>query len=462
MFRIFFILLLEVVLANAQKLPSAVQSILKRNPRVHWGIHAVQLKTGRVLVSMNADQYFVPASNMKLFSTAFALETLGTEHRFTTRVLSATPIDTQGSLAGDLILQGGGDPSLSSRRHPYQQENPFAEDRLLPLRELARQLRERGVRFIRGQIVGDDSMYKLDPIPNGWAADDGVFEYGAPVSALSFNDNIFGLRATSGATQLSPAVEYFSILNELRNVETLPRKVLASRAVGSRVLRLSGNIPPRAKEYSNDFAVDEPALYAATAFREVLLEEGIRVDGEAVVRHLAPATLESIELARRDSPPLPLLLQVVDKVSQNLHAELVLRAATQKRPLANFLQQTGIAEQDTNFEDGSGMSRLSLVTPKAVVQLLRYMSQQKNFELFRSLLPVGAQDGTLRNRFDRSPQAIRIQAKTGSLTHISALAGYADSKRHGPIAFQVIANNSNAPSQEVRAAIDRIALALLQ
>ncbi len=456
------ILLLVTCFLPAQPLASGVGAVIAKNKRVHWGVHAVQLKSGRILASVNADQFFIPASNTKLFSTAFALTALGPEHRFTTRVLAGSALDPNGTISGDLVLYGGGDPSLSARRYPYDREKPFEDDLLQPLRELARQLKDKGVRRIMGRILGDDTAQEFDLTPNGWSADDGLFEYGAPVSALSFNDNIFEFKLSQKGITLNPGVEYFAFLNQVYSTPDQPRRVRIDRQPGSRTVVLSGNLPPGAKEYSNELAVENPALYAAVAFRQVLREEGIRVDGPAEARHVVPASLESFELARRDSPALPDLLKVVDKVSQNLHAELMLRAARQKMPFSDFLKRAGIDEKEISFEDGSGMSRLNLVTPKAVVQLLRFIEKQGQLELFRGFLPVGAEDGTLRNRFDKSPKAKAIRGKTGTLSHVSALGGYADSKRYGTIAFQIVANNYNAPSQDVRAAIDRIALALLQ
>jgi len=462
MFRITFILLLALAPSYSQQTAQRVRSVVAQNNRVHWGIHAVQLKSGRILASLNADQFFVPASNTKLFSTAMALTALGPDFRFTTRVTASALPDSSGLLNGNLVLVGGGDPSFSSRRYPYDKDKELEDDRLSPLRDLARQLKDRGVRHITGTIIGDGSQYEFDLVPSGWSASDGLFEYGAPVSALTYNDNVFGLTLSPSGITLNPPVEYFALLNQVAFAPGKPRRIRVERLPGSRTVVLSGNLPPGAKDYTNDLAVDDPALYAAVAFRQVLREEGIRVDGSADCRHTAPAEPESIELARRGSPPLTELLKVVDKVSQNLHAELVLRAAKQRLSMPDFLKLASIDEKDVHFEDGSGMSRLNLVSPKAVVQLLRFIEKQGQQELFRSFLPVGAEDGTLKNRFNKSPKAKAIQAKTGSLSHVSALGGYAESKRYGTIAFQIVANNYNVPAQEVRTAIDRIALALLQ
>lgn len=438
-----------------------MQPILKQNARVHWGIHAIQVQSGKVLATHNADQFFVPASNTKLFSSAMALLSLGAEHRFVTRVLAAAAPDGAGKLRGDLVLYGGGDPSFSARRYPYDKSKAFEADTLSPIRELVSQLKARGVTHVTGNIVGDDTHWEFDPVPSGWGADDGLFEYGAPVSALTFNDNIFDLRLSAEGLQLDPPVEYFDIANEVTQIAGQPRRIRLDRLPGERLLRIRGNLPPGAPAYVNQLAVDDPALYAASALRAVLLQEGIRVDGQALGRHQKPAQPEEVELARRQSVPLSQIAEVTDKVSQNLYAELLRRAAQEKTAFEDFLKNAGIEPKDTNFEDGSGMSRLNLVSPKAVVQLLRFMAKSPEAERFRSFLPIGAEDGTLRNRFDKNPKAKLIQAKTGSLSHVSALGGYAQSKKYGLIAFNIVANNYNVSAAEVRKAIDAFALALL-
>ena len=252
-------------------------------------------------------------------------------------------MDANGKLSGDLVLAGGGDPSLSARLYPYNRDKPFGTDHLAPLRDLARQLKDRGVRHITGRILGDDSQQKFDPVPNGWSADDGLFESGAPVSALSFNDNIFELRINGSGITLNPPVEYFALLNEIRHSTGEPRRIHIDRQPGSRTVTLKGNLPPDAKEYSNELAVDDPALYAAVAFRQVLREEGIRVDGIAASRHVKPIGVEQVELARRDSPPLEDLLKVVDKVSQNLHAESIGGGVSATIRCSRVLQQATCA-----------------------------------------------------------------------------------------------------------------------
>jgi D-alanyl-D-alanine carboxypeptidase/D-alanyl-D-alanine-endopeptidase (penicillin-binding protein 4) len=186
-----------------------------------------------------------------------------------------------------------------------------------------------------------------------------------------------------------------------------------------------------------------------------------------------PASADGVELARRTSPPLVEALRVTDKVSQNLHAEMMLREVarvckgkgsreTGLEVMRAFLSEAGIEDSEYNFADGSGLSQLGLVTPGALVKLLRYMYASPHREAWVSLLPVGGEDGTLSTRFKGNREGRRIHAKTGSLTHVAALAGYAESKTRGVVAFSILANNFNAPSSEIRAVIDKIALMLAE
>jgi D-alanyl-D-alanine carboxypeptidase/D-alanyl-D-alanine-endopeptidase (penicillin-binding protein 4) len=416
----------------AQPLQGNVKKILSKHPRVHWGLYAVQANTGRVLARWNEQQFFVPASNTKLFSTSFALATFGPEHRFHTRVLAAAPPDENGVVRGNLVLYGEGDPTLSSRIYPYDVRNSYAPDRLAPLRELARQLKQNNVRLVTGALVGDDTYFEHRPVPSGWGAGDAQFSYGAPVSALSFNDNAISWKLNDGQIVLDP-----------------PLPEYAPASIG------------RATE--GEFAVEDPALFAARAFRLVLEEEGIAVLGPAEARHSPAPSPEQVELARRASPPLSQILLTANKVSQNLHCELLRRAAEKQQKFEDFLRRAGVnAEKDTYLLDGSGLSRQNLVSPVATVTLLRHIWTTPWRAEFASYLPTGATDGTLRRRFNGNERARAIQAKTGTLSHVSALGGYATSKKFGTVIFQIVANNYNEPSAGVLKAIDDLALEFLR
>ncbi len=480
-------LLLLVQISPAQPLGQRIQAALESSPgarRAWWGIEVVELGTGSTLFQTNANRFFVPASNTKLFTTALALMRLGPDYRFETTIRADAAPDAQGRIAGGLRLVGGGDPLLSNRAVPYR-KGAAAGDPLQAIDALAAELCARGVRRIDGDIVGDDTAYIWAPYPDGWATDDVAWDYGAPVSALAVNDNFISitLKAAAAGTpelSLSPALEFYAIDNRVRAGPGLENKVYVERLPGSRQLRIWGTMssdPPGSTTLL--LAIDDPALYAARALADALVRRGVRIGGRAVARHRfanqgeAPAAAGGVELARRTSPPLVEVLRIIDKVSQNLHAEMVLREVGRVRngkgsreagleEMRAFLSEAGIEDGEYNFEDGSGLSRLGLVTPGALVKLLRFMRASRHGDAWVSLLPLGGEDGTLSTRFSGNRDGRRIHAKTGSLTHVAALSGYVESKTRGLVAFAIVANNFNAPSWEIRAVMDRIALMLAE
>lgn len=487
--RFLALLVLLVPLRAQPALDRKIDPIIESAPvaaRAFLGIEVVELKTGRVLYGRNADRFFVPASNMKLFTTALALVRLGPDYRFETRVVSDAAPDAQGVLRGGLVLAGGGDPSLSGRVIPYQKDAKGGPP-LGPIEALADQVVSAGVRRVEGDIVGDDMAYPWEPYPDGWAFDDGIWDYGAPVSALTVNDNSLTVSirpAHPGQLahlSLSPALEYYAIDNRVLTVERGETKVQVERLPGSRQIRLWGTVSASNGGDAEILAIDDPALYAACALYDALTRRGVAVVGRPMVRHRflsedLAATPGLQTLAVRRSPPLVELLRVVDKVSQNLHAELMLREVGRVRrnegtrksgleEMKSFLEEAGIPAGDVHFEDGSGLSRLTLVTPRALARLLAYMNGTPLRDAFRGLLPIAAEDGTLAHRFHAggvSSVEGRIVAKTGSLSHVAALSGYADSTSLGPLAFSIVVNNSNTPASEIRQVIDKIALALLE
>lgn len=445
------------------------------------GVRVVSLSTGKVLADHDGKRLFLPASNTKLFSTSLALTRLGAGHRFTTLVL-AWEEPRAGVLKGDLVLSGGGDPTMSNRPIPYDRD-PALANPMEAIDQLAAQIAARGIRAIEGDVVGDDSAYVWEPYAPGWAEDDTVWEYGAPVSALSFNHNCVVLGIAPGSHEDDPAVispqpsiEYFVYDNRLRTVSKGETDIQAERAPGSREVILRGTVRMGDEVPPQWIAVDDPALYSATALYQALVRRGISVRGHPVSRHRwagdgAPS-LPPVVLAERQSPPLIEVLRVVDKISSNLWAELVLREVARVRTgtgsrdagmkeLTEFLKEIGLGSQDYSFSDASGLSRLTLVKPVAVVALLEYMYRSPVRDLWCGILPIGGFDGTLMKRFGGDPAARNLQAKTGSLTHVSALSGYAASARYGNLAFSILVNHTSAPASEVRDVIDRMGLALV-
>jgi D-alanyl-D-alanine carboxypeptidase/D-alanyl-D-alanine-endopeptidase (penicillin-binding protein 4) len=480
-----WLLAFAVAAQAAQPLAKRVASIISRSPEAQqafFGMRVIDLQTGAVVYSLNENRFFVPASNTKLFTTALALMRLGPDYRFHTTVIADKEPSTDGSV-GELRLVGGGDPNLSARYLPYR-DKEFGPNPLTAIERLADQVWSSGIRLVDGEIVGDDSAYVHEPFPDGWGLDDPVWEYGAPVSALTLNDNAFTVRVEPGPDEGSPGVltlqprlEYLTIHNRTRTVQGGETKLEFQRLPGTRELTVSGTIPVGGKARESILAVDEPAYFAAHAFREALLERGIVVRGGVSTVHLEtvrPVNVKpGVEIARHTSRPLSDAVKVINKVSQNLHTELLLLEVARAKhgigtrklgleEMAAFLQEIGITNRQYNFEDGSGLSRLSLVTPLSVSKLLRYMDGTPHRDVWIDSLPVGGFDGTLDERFKKSRAAMNIRAKTGSISHVSALSGYAlrpDGRRY---AFAFLANNYNSPHKPIRAVLDRIALALLE
>ena len=486
--RWFPILLLTAAALGAAPKPTSLEQRIERmirsSPvaeRSFWGVEVVQVATGKTLVALNQRRLFTPASNTKLFTTALALAELGPAYRFETRAMCDHVPDVSGRVSGDLRLVGGGDPSLSARAVPYQ-KGPANGNPLQAIEDLADQVVARGVRRIGGDIVGDDTAYVWEPYPEGWDQDDTVWDYGAPVSALAVNDNLVTLRVRAAgshaAVVFGPPLDYYAVDNRVRTGLHLENRVHLERLPGSRQLRLWGTLdsdPPGETQFV--LAIDDPALYAACALKDALERRGVAITGRPVALHRHPnqreGTPDTVVLGRRSSPELIELLRIMDKVSHNLYAEMFLREVARQQQgdgtrgeglerMRHFLAGASIAADEYGFADGSGLSGSNLVAPEAVVKLLRHMYGSKEREGWMSLLPVGGQDGTLAARFVGQPAARRIHAKTGTLTHASALSGYVQSTSRGTLAFSILANNYDTPAADVRALIDRIALVLAE
>jgi len=483
-----------VALCLAAQLPAAslereIARLVDASPagrNAFWGIEIVDLGSGKTLYARNAERLFVPASNTKLFTAALALDRLGQDFRFHTRVLAEAPPDADGRIRGPVRLVGGGDPNLSARAVPYR-AGPVTGNPLAPIEELADQVVARGVKRIDGGIIGDDTWYVWEPYPEGWAIDDTRYEYGAPVSALTVNDNTLTVTVRPGAragdladVSLVPALEYYNLDNRVRTVAAGGAlKIQLDREPGSRQVRIWGTIPVRSVGESLDLAVDDPAEFAARALRRALEDRGVTVEGEVDTRHRYPneestqPEPDGIELARHDSARLIDDLAITAKVSQNLHAELALRAVARARrnvgsrqagldEMKAFLSEIGVAPDAYNFSDGSGLDRTDLVTPEAVVKLLSHIYASPLREPWIAFLPVGGLDGTLSTRFPDSAAGRRIHAKTGTLTHVSALSGYAERRDGTWVAFSILVNNHNGPATEVRSVIDRICTLIVE
>jgi D-alanyl-D-alanine carboxypeptidase/D-alanyl-D-alanine-endopeptidase (penicillin-binding protein 4) len=449
-----------------------------------WGILVADAASGQVLFERNADQYFVPASNMKLFTTALALAKLGTDYCFRTTLEATTQPTSEGKVYGPLYLVGRGDPNLSNRKFPYVLKEEFDGPPERAIAELADALAAKGIKEIAGDIVGDDSYFPRERYPNGWEIDDMVWEYGAAISAIVVDDNTVQLTLTPGEkagdrveAAVAPAAPEFAVENQ---TITSPMGVKADltlkREPGSNVVTVLGTLPAKSNPRKLTLAIQEPALHAAAMLKRLLEDRGIKVNG--VARELSlppgpPAGETRVVLAEHLSIPLGKSVKLVNKISQNLHTEMLLRTAarqsgvwTTPEDLANFATSfyavAGIPSGDVVQTDGSGLSRHDLVTPRALVALLLYAEKQPWFNVYFDSLPVAGVDGTLEDRMKSSIAAERLHAKSGSVEHVRTRSGYADLPNGKRLVFSFLSNNMGSKSHEATDALDALSIAMIE
>lgn len=506
----FFLLFFLIVPASAadkkeKPLEHRIEAILSdpETARAEWGVEAVDLDTGKTVYSLNADKLFTPASNTKLFTTATALALIGPDYKFHTTIETTGVIDKYGRLEGDLSLIGRGDPNLSGRTLPYSVRTERKLPPLHVLDDLADQIVARGVKQVEGDVIADDSYYAYERYGEGWSQDDLVFEWGAPVSALTINDNVMFVSILPGANAgdkafitLNPFPEYYSVDNRVITspTGTGPRRIYISREPGSRNLTIWGNIPVDDPGASQSLAIEDPADFTARYFAAQLAKRGIALNGKVRTHHTELASISTfsvtttvsagggldhrpptvpppLTLASVDSAPLAQDIKVINKVSQNLHAELLLRLLGREKGTAGtiegglevergFLLQADIRPEEYVFFDGSGLSRQNLVSPRAIVKLLTFASKQPWGSTYIDSLPVGGVDGSLLDRFKDTAMLGRVKAKTGSLTHVNALSGFLTTMKGQRIAFSILVNNHNLTGRQSLEVIDGIVQAL--
>ncbi len=468
----------------AAKFATSAEALLGTPPtsKGEWGILIVDAESGETLYEQNADKYFVPASNMKLFTSALALAKLGPEYRFRTTLETHGAISNDGVLNGDLALVGRGDPNLSNRKFPYELKEEFDGPQEKALVELADTLAAKGVKEISGDVIGDDSYFPRERYPNGWEIDDMVWEYGAAVSAIVVDDNTVALTLTAGEqlgnpvqAAVTPATPDFMVENDVStSAADVKSDLTLTREPGANFVMVKGTLAAKSAPRKLVLAIEEPAQHAAVLLKRMLEERGIRVGGVARAQHVrTESSGEPIVLAEHLSVPLGDAVKLINKISQNLHTEMLLRtAARQSGPWAttedlmkvptDFYATAGIVPGDVIQTDASGLSRHDLVTPRAIVTLLGFAQKQPWFGPYYASLPVAGQDGTLEDRMKNTPAAGRIHAKTGSVEHVRTLSGFAETPSGRRLIFSFLSNNQGGKSHEAADALTGLCAAMLE
>lgn len=479
--------------------------------QAHWGISFTTLN-GRVVYEKNDAQLFAPASNAKLLTTSSALALLGPNATIETRVIAAVAPDASGVVRSDVTLVGAGDASMSGRAYPYTGRTDRPNPPLGALAALADQLQQRGLRRVEGNIVGDDTAFPFEPYGSGWAWDDLEWSWGAPISALTVNDNVVYLAITPGAQPGDPVTfawnpeetnSYYTVDNTARTSAAGSEASLGlDRRPGSQEIRIFGTLPAGGPAKHLALAIQDPAEFAAIAFRQMLQARGIIVMGQAVAHHrpsqdtaiyeqsalrplalpaaadapvamklAAPLPPGSVVLASRTSVPLLEDLTVTNKVSQNLHAEILLRLLGERygadgsivegaRVVRAQMLRAGVQPQDFFFYDGSGLSPDDRVTPRAMTALLRYIAEQPWGAQFRATLPIGGVDGTLSDRFIKPPLRDHVFAKTGTLDEVNSLSGYVVAKSGRMLVVSILCNGHMPAAKGITKTMDGVVAAV--
>lgn len=486
------------------ELQNRIEQIV-RQPALDAGFFAVKivsLDTGAVIFEQDSRKFIRPASNMKIYTVATAFEKLTPDYRFITSVYAKEKPDEDGKVKGDLVIYGRGDPSIAARFNDG--------DYFKGINGLADRIVAAGVKRIKGDLVGDESYFDGDPLGSGWTWQDLQWSYGAPIGALTVNDNAIDLAVRPGGkagavaviTTGPPAASFMTIVNRATTTAKGTRSDLhIHRGLGANTLEISGTVAVGDDGFTGGVAIPDPALAFVAMLRDALIKRGVKIDGRlrtvtariggSIVPVAATATNEvgktpalptPVEIASLPSAPFNDIAAHTLKPSQNLYTELILRTLGKMRKSAppaddtrrasqtdedaglaavrDFLKQAGVSESQLNLDDGSGLSRSDMIMADATVQLLTFMTRHRYFAQFRDALPIAGVDGTLRNRMRGTPAERNVRAKTGTLSSVASLGGYVTTAAGERLVFSMMLNNYPDASALRRDSIDAIAVLL--
>ena len=441
------------------------------------GIKVTSLDSGRVLFEGNAEKLLRPASNMKMYTIAAALDRLSPDYRFATSVYAPARPDAAGVIHGDLRIYGRGDPSFAARFNNG--------DYFKTIDDLAARIAAAGVKRVEGDLVGDESYFVGPKHGAGWEWEDLTWYYGAEVTPLTVNDNALDLFIKPGLEVGQPAVittgppdPLLTVINRVTtSAKGLRRDISIHRGLNENTITITGTIALDDRGYTGGIGISHPALLFVYLLRDSLAKKGVvitgksRVTGENTLPSASSVAQE--EIVNFQSPPFNVIAAQTLKPSQNLYAELILRTLGKLNPIPNqtseelgieavkaFLKTAGIQPDSLVLNDGSGLSRNDMITADASVQLLTFMSKHRYANVFRDALPIAGIDGTLRNRLKGTLAENNLRAKTGSLSSAASLAGYLTTAAGEKLAFSIMVNNYPHDVDPRTACIDPIAVLL--
>lgn len=439
---------------ESETLKVEIDAILQKyKPKgTHVGISIFSVSRNKSLYKSNSNKQFVVASNMKLFTTATALVYLGAGFEYKTEILYRGDISADGELNGDIIIKGSGDPNISGR---------FFDGNVTAVPAYwADKIREHGIQIITGDIIADDSIFDREFVHSNWPKNQLSKWYCAPVSGLSFNDNCVDImvrpnRNPGGLTsvEIEPDTSYVKIINRCKTT-TLKSKHFYSlyRKPFTNQINIKGNFWSKAQPSKEWITINNPPLYMATVFKEILERKNVRVVGEArVIDQTDMDAGNRLHKLVVTTSSLRQSITVANKRSQGFYAEQILKTlgATINNEgsfsggldvVKDFLTKLGIPEDQYQLDDGSGLSKNNKLTPDTITTLLTYMYNHKYAGIFLKSLPISGTDGTLKKRLKDEPYKSRVRAKTGYVYGARTLSGYVKTLDEEVIAFSILVN----------------------
>lgn len=471
MVRLLTVLLLALACLPAEAQLARTLDALLDDPDFEdafWGVHVVDLATGETLYARNERRHFIPASTMKLLTTAAALDRLGPGFRYTT-TLYMDGERTGSALDGHLVVRGSGDPTIGDRR--FTSSFPTDGDPLAVFRGWADSLAQRGVTSVTGHVIGDDRVFDGLLLGNGWAWDDEPTPFAAQISGLTFNEGRLHVSVTGtsagrpGRVSIEPETEYVYVANRSRTTNGSTRNALR-RDPGSNTLWIETEVPA-GQSVRRTVSVHNPTGYFVHALRDALRSRGLTVEGDPIDVDDWYMELDygrMVPVATHTSPPLSVMAALTNKDSQNLYAEHLLRtlgaefcaeaqaaratvecgsAAAGLLVAEPLFERAGMRTDRMRLRDGSGMSPYNMVSPSDLTALLQTMWAHPDpavREAFVSSLAVGGIDGTIERRFTTGPSRANVRAKTGTVTGARNLSGYVTTADGRTLAFALLAN----------------------
>jgi D-alanyl-D-alanine carboxypeptidase/D-alanyl-D-alanine-endopeptidase (penicillin-binding protein 4) len=459
------------VLADIQKDPDFKNA--------SFGFLAIDAKTGQIISENNPDMALKPASNQKLISTATVLELYGPDYRFDTKLNYTGYIDTINHiLHGDIIIKGGGDPTLGSRYFDQTKDNQFLKQWITDIQNLH-------VDSIVGSVIADARIYSQDIVPVTWSWINMGNYFGAGASGLSIYDNYYTIYFNTDSivgnrteiVKTVPEIPYLVFNNEVvaDSVMGDNTNIIGAPYCNARYLR--GKLPLGRTCFGVKGALPDPAYFAAYELERRLRENGIKIKGQPSSMHLQEIMGMSvvdnqIEISTIYSPPLSEIIKQTNTHSVNLFAEhflkqcglkLIGNTETEKDAEAalNFWKEKGMDTQGMAQSDGSGLSQYDAVTPRQMVFLLKYMKKNSlYFDIYYNSFPVAGKEGTLDGMFKGSLAEGNLRAKSGTIDRVKSFTGYVKSSSGREIIFSMIVNNFSCSSKEAKVKLERLMIAL--